>query len=153
VFLLNSLVWWEVPLEYIALGSFLFLQEQIKDIIIIEYLGSLVNTYCTLDPRRIPRNRYGHHRMLAVTHTCVGTDLPGVLLTMTGSDDDTPLPVSHLSELVLYVLKAVNLLESVVLLIFQHSPASQAAQFDATKTSHTTPTDSFRPLVSSPVGF
>jgi hypothetical protein len=32
---LNSLVWWEVPLGYIALGSFLFLQEQIKDIIII----------------------------------------------------------------------------------------------------------------------
>jgi hypothetical protein len=32
---LNSLVWWEVPLGYIALRSFLFLQEQIKDIIII----------------------------------------------------------------------------------------------------------------------
>ena len=32
---LNSLVWWEVPLGYIALGWFLFLQEQIKDIIII----------------------------------------------------------------------------------------------------------------------
>jgi hypothetical protein len=31
---LDSLVWWEVPLGYIALGSFLFLQEQIKDIII-----------------------------------------------------------------------------------------------------------------------
>jgi hypothetical protein len=31
---LNRLVWWEVPLRYIALGSFLFLQEQIKDIII-----------------------------------------------------------------------------------------------------------------------
>jgi hypothetical protein len=31
---LNSLVWWEVPLGYIALRSFLFLQEQIKDIII-----------------------------------------------------------------------------------------------------------------------
>jgi hypothetical protein len=31
---LNRLVWWEVPLGYIALRSFLFLQEQIKDIII-----------------------------------------------------------------------------------------------------------------------
>jgi hypothetical protein len=31
---LNRLVWWEVPLRYIALRSFLFLQEQIKDIII-----------------------------------------------------------------------------------------------------------------------
>jgi hypothetical protein len=31
---LNSLVWWEVPLGYIALRSFLFLQEQIKDIIV-----------------------------------------------------------------------------------------------------------------------
>jgi hypothetical protein len=31
---LNWLVWWEVPLGYIALGSFLFLQEQVKDIII-----------------------------------------------------------------------------------------------------------------------
>jgi hypothetical protein len=31
---LNSLVWWEVPLGYIALRSFLFLQEQIKYIII-----------------------------------------------------------------------------------------------------------------------
>jgi len=33
---LNSLVWLEVPLGYIALGCFLFLQEQIKDIIIVE---------------------------------------------------------------------------------------------------------------------
>jgi hypothetical protein len=32
---LNSLVWWEVPLGYIALRSFLFLQKQIQDIIII----------------------------------------------------------------------------------------------------------------------
>jgi hypothetical protein len=32
---LNRLVWWEVPLGYIALRSFLFLQEQLKDIIII----------------------------------------------------------------------------------------------------------------------
>jgi hypothetical protein len=31
---LNRLVWWEVPLGYIASASFLFLQEQIKDIII-----------------------------------------------------------------------------------------------------------------------
>jgi hypothetical protein len=31
---LNRLVWWEVPLRYIALRSFSFLQEQIKDIII-----------------------------------------------------------------------------------------------------------------------
>jgi hypothetical protein len=31
---LNSLVWWEVPLGYIALRSFLFLQEHITDIII-----------------------------------------------------------------------------------------------------------------------
>ena len=34
---LNSLVWWEVPLGDIALGCFLFLQEQIKDIIIIYF--------------------------------------------------------------------------------------------------------------------
>jgi hypothetical protein len=35
---LNSLVWWEVPLGYIplTLGRFLFLQEQIKEIIIIK---------------------------------------------------------------------------------------------------------------------
>jgi hypothetical protein len=32
---LNSLVWCEVPLGYIALRSFLFLQKQTKDIIII----------------------------------------------------------------------------------------------------------------------
>jgi hypothetical protein len=31
---LNRLVWWEVPLGYKALRSFLFLQEQIKDTII-----------------------------------------------------------------------------------------------------------------------
>jgi hypothetical protein len=35
---LNRLVWWEVPLGYIALRSFLFLQEQIKDIIIRAWL-------------------------------------------------------------------------------------------------------------------
>jgi hypothetical protein len=56
----------------------------------LEYLGSLVNTYCTLDLRRIPRNRYGHRRTLVVTRTGEGTDLPGVHRTMTGSDDDAP---------------------------------------------------------------
>jgi hypothetical protein len=34
---LNSLVWWEVRLGYIALRSFLFLQEQIKDIIFFRW--------------------------------------------------------------------------------------------------------------------
>ena len=38
------------------------------------------------------------------------------------------LPVAHLSEPVLGALKAANLHTTVVLLIFQHSPASQAAQ-------------------------
>ena len=47
-----------------------------------------MNTYCTLDLRRIPRNRYGHHLVLAVTRNCAGDDLPGVRRTMTGSDDD-----------------------------------------------------------------
>jgi hypothetical protein len=32
---LNRLVWWEVPLGYIVLRSFLFLHEQIKDFIIL----------------------------------------------------------------------------------------------------------------------
>ena len=39
-----------------------------------------------------------------------------------------PLPVAHLSGAVLGVLKPANLHASGVLLIFQHSPASQAAQ-------------------------
>jgi hypothetical protein len=40
---LNRLVLWEVPLGYIALRSFLFLQEQIKDIIITP--GPVCNSY------------------------------------------------------------------------------------------------------------
>jgi hypothetical protein len=63
------------------------------------------------------------------------------------------LPVAHLSEPVLGALKAANLHAPDVLLIFQNIPASQAAQFAATKTSRATSTDSFRPLVSSTVGF
>ena len=35
LFPLNSLLWWEVPSGDIALGLFLFLQEQIKGIIVI----------------------------------------------------------------------------------------------------------------------
>ena len=48
------------------------------------------------------------------------------------------LPVAHLSEPVLCALKAANLHVSVVLLIFQHSPASLAALFIAMKTSGAT---------------
>jgi hypothetical protein len=43
---LNNLVWWEVSLGYIALRSFLFLQEQIKDII-ISFLTKLSTKYAT----------------------------------------------------------------------------------------------------------
>jgi hypothetical protein len=48
---LNRLVWWEVPLGYIALRSFLFLQEQIKDIIII--MGSDCVDCANLDDRAV----------------------------------------------------------------------------------------------------
>jgi hypothetical protein len=63
------------------------------------------------------------------------------------------LPVAHLSEPVLGALKSANLHAPGVLLIFQHRPVSQDAQFAATKTSRATSMDSFRPLVSSTVGF
>jgi hypothetical protein len=64
-----------------------------------------------------------------------------------------PLPVAHLLEPVLGALQAANLHASGVLLIFQHSPVSPDVQFAVTKTSRATSTDSFRPLVSSTVGF
>ncbi len=76
-----------------------------------------------------------------------------VTVTMTGSDDMHQLPVTHLLGAVLGVLKPANRHAPVVLLIFQHSPASQAALFVFMKTSCDTSTDSSRLLVSSTVGF
>ena len=55
---LNSLVWWEVPSGYVALGWFLFLQEQIKDIIIItachisEYRNIALEVACVISSGR-----------------------------------------------------------------------------------------------------
>jgi hypothetical protein len=63
-----------------------------------------------------------------------------------------PLPVAHLSGAVLGALKPANLHASGVLLIFQHSPASLAAQA-AMKTSAPHVQTLFKLLVSSTVGF
>jgi hypothetical protein len=117
----------------------------------LEYQGSLVNTYSCLDLRSIPRHR--PKRALALTRSGDGVDLPGDRYTMTGSDDDAPAAVAHFSGAVLGVLTPANLHAPGVLLIFQHRPASLTAPFAVTKTSRTTSTDSFRPLVSSTVGF
>jgi hypothetical protein len=54
----------------------------------LEYQGSLVNTYSSLDLRRIPRTRPGLDLRSAFVVTCsgAGIDLPGVPRTM--SDDE-----------------------------------------------------------------
>jgi hypothetical protein len=62
---LNRLVWWEVPLGYVALGSFLFLQEQIKDIIIIlrdSYDGGGPDRHIQLGVPRRPLDADGRER-------------------------------------------------------------------------------------------
>jgi hypothetical protein len=54
----------------------------------LEYQGSLVNTYSSLDLRSILRHR--PKRALALTRSGASVDLPGARYTMTGSDDDAP---------------------------------------------------------------
>jgi hypothetical protein len=56
----------------------------------LEYQGSLVNAYPSLDLRSIPRRRPHAQRALALTRSGVGVDLPGVRRPMSGSDDDAP---------------------------------------------------------------
>jgi hypothetical protein len=56
----------------------------------LEYQGSLVNTYSSLDLHSIPRHRPHGKRALALTRSGAGVDLTGVLYTMPGSDDDAP---------------------------------------------------------------
>jgi hypothetical protein len=62
---LNRLVWWEVPLRYIASRSFVFLQEQIKDIIIIlrdSYDGGGLDRHIQLGVPRRPLDADGRER-------------------------------------------------------------------------------------------
>ena len=56
----------------------------------LEYQGSLVNTYSSLDLRRTPRTRPGLDRRSAfvVTRSVASIDLPGAPRTM--SDDEAP---------------------------------------------------------------
>jgi hypothetical protein len=65
---LKSLVWWEVPLGYIALRSFLFLQEQIKDIItsslpLLPPLLPLLARPLSLTGNSSSRSSYTHPQM------------------------------------------------------------------------------------------
>jgi hypothetical protein len=56
----------------------------------LEYQGSLVNNYSSLDLCSIPRHCPHAKRALALTRSGVVVHLPGVRYTMPGSDDDAP---------------------------------------------------------------